>query len=75
MYVEDKPGSEWVSIDLISSQIFRFCTMEYIKSSLGFLLIYGLDTQEQSVRDNNYTLSAWKMFVRRNILYVGYIFP
>ena len=31
--------------------------------------IYVLDTKEQSVRDNNYTESNLKMFVRDNILH------
>ena len=33
------------------------------------LYIYVLDTKEQSVRANNYTLSALKMFVRGNLLH------
>ena len=32
-------------------------------------VIYALDTKEQSVRDNNHILSAWKMIVRGNILH------
>ena len=42
-----------VYIELFLSLFAHFCTMEYIRT-------YVLDTKEQSVGVNNYTLSTWK---------------